>query len=300
MSGRDPFFPGLSSPWAGYTPGTHSVYSTAPRFPYSVTGTRSHQGYVPGGVVHGPSPYLGHGSFSPSSSFDGADYYLGTRRSPALSPTPRRRFRPLDDEDEAPDPVVFNAGVTFRLGREAHVHRHVEVQPAHATPEAPSAALTRQIDKFLRKSDHALDRYKGVLESRSSSTLAGRSVTPARGLDSPDISLSLRAQRSTSAASIAVKAEKHLESLGTVGRRGAAPIAEHDEDDFDSSSSDSFDDLSEDTSADLSKVPCHPHIHTPSDLGILPVTSPLTHTPEHFLPSRCGVSSRQRRPWAPE
>ncbi|XP_050714026.1 serine/arginine repetitive matrix protein 2-like isoform X3 [Eriocheir sinensis] len=260
MNGRDPFFPGLPGPWSGYTPGTHSVYSSPPRFPYNVTGGRSHQGYVPGGVVHGPSPYLGHAT-TPSSPYygrGGADYYAGERRAAAVSPSARRRLRALEDDEEAADPVVFNAGVTFRLGRESHVHRHVEVQPAHATPEAPSAALTRQIDKFLRKSDHALDRYKGVLESRSSSMLAGhrgRSATPGLGVDSPDVSLSMRAQRSASAASIAVKADKHFEALGSVGRRSAAPIAEHEEDDdFDSSSSDSFDDLSEDTSADLSKL----------------------------------------------
>ncbi|KAG0722199.1 hypothetical protein GWK47_044954 [Chionoecetes opilio] len=261
MNSRDPFFHRGVGPWAGYSPGTHSVYSSPPRIPYSVPSSRAHQGYVPGGVVYGPSPFLDrdHSPTPPSYGRGPLDHYSSARWT---SPASRRRAL---EAHEDPDPVVFNAGVTFRLGRETHVHRHVDVQPAHATPEAPSAALTRQIDKFLRKSDHALDRYSSLLESRSSSGLAGRrgrSMTPggSMGLDSPDASLSLRAQRSTSAASIAVKAEKHLEALGPVGRRPTGPIVEREEDDDDltSSSSDSLDDLSDDTSADLSKVPLPP------------------------------------------
>lgn len=211
---------------------------------------------------------------------------MSERRSYVPDTTSRYRAR---DDVEDHDPVVFNAGFTFRLGQEAMVHKHVDVQPAYSIPEAQSANLSRQIDKFLKKSDHTLDRYSTVIKSRSSSRVAGqrgRSLTPGGTLDtSPDRSLSLscRAQNSTSAASIAVKAEKHLEALnvgvGLIAGK-TAPIAEREEDDLGSSSSDSFDDfdtdedllrsgdvldISDDTSADLSKV------YTPSSSLALPL-----------------------------
>nr|XP_045601361.1 uncharacterized protein LOC123760035 isoform X4 [Procambarus clarkii] len=273
-----PIFPSLTAPWSGFTPGTHSVLSPPPRFPYSVDGSRGHQSYVPGGVVRGPTT-IGRYARSPSpslyshSSFD----YSTSERDRRLSP-PVPRHRPQDDVINS-DPVVFNAGFTFRMGKETHVHNHVEARAAYTVPEAQSSNLTRQIDKFLKKTDHMLDRYSAVVESRSANSLAkrrGKSATPGRGLDDspdPSMSLSYRAQRSTSAAAIAVKAEKHFEALTRIGSstsKKAAPIAEHEEDDdLESSSSDSFDELdtdddippttdvfsiSDDTSADLSKL----------------------------------------------
>ncbi|XP_042238806.1 uncharacterized protein LOC121877237 isoform X2 [Homarus americanus] len=271
-----PIFPSLVGPWPGYVPSTHSPVCPVPRFPYSVSGTRTHQGYVPGGVVRGPAPYVGHTSSPPPSLHTRSGIsYSSSERARRMSPSVPRHL-PQDGVIDA-DPVVFNAGFTFRMGNETHVHKHVEARPAYTVPEAQSSNLTRQIDKFLKKTDHMLDRYTAIVESRSSSGLAGRrgkSLTPGRGLDdSPDPSLCLshRAQRSTSAASIAVKAEKHLESLSRItGTKKTAPIAEHEEDgDLDSSSSESFDefdtdndvlrsndvfDISDDTSADLSKL----------------------------------------------
>ncbi|KAK3877197.1 hypothetical protein Pcinc_018083 [Petrolisthes cinctipes] len=274
---QPPVFPSLAGAFPGYIPGTHSYLSSSPRFPYNIS-TRTHQGYIPGSVVHGPSPYITQDRSNPPSVFSRSSHefpHVPERRS--YVPDATRRYRAQDNVVDH-DPVVFNAGFTFRLGQEAVVHKHVDVQPAYSIPEAPSANLSRQIDKFLKKSDHTLDRYSSVIKSRSSSRVSGqrgRSLTPGGTLDtSPDRSLNLscRAQRSTSAASIAVKAEKHLEALSlSVGpkARKTAPIAEREEDNLGSSSSNSFDefdtdedvlrsgevfDISDDTSADLSKV----------------------------------------------
>ncbi|KAK4326611.1 hypothetical protein Pmani_002863 [Petrolisthes manimaculis] len=285
---QPPVFPSLAGAFPGYIPGTHSYLSSSPRFPYNIS-TRTHQGYIPGSVVHGPSPYITQDRSNPPSVFSRSSHefpHVPERRSYVPDTVPERRSYVPDaprryhdlDNTEDHDPVVFNAGFTFRLGQEAVVHKHVDVQPAYSIPEAQSANLSRQIDKFLKKSDHTLDRYSTVIKSRSSSRVSGqrgRSLTPGGTLDtSPDRSLNLscRAQRSTSAASIAVKAEKHLEALSlSMGpkARKTAPIAEREEDDLGNSSSDSFDefdtdedllrsgevfDISDDTSADLSKV----------------------------------------------
>ncbi|XP_042862173.1 protein piccolo-like isoform X4 [Penaeus japonicus] len=263
-------FPKLEEPWPYYSPQARRVLSPPPkpRFPYSVpVGGHTQMGYVPAPVArHVPAGYRGYSnSPSPSPYSRGHDYSSSERHSRISVP------RHLPDEDVDSEPVVYNAGFTFRMGKESTVHKHLEVQPAHAISDTQSSSLSRQINQFLQKSDHALDRFAKVVQSRSGSR--ARSKTPAVREESQERSLALsyRSQRSTSAASIAVKAEKHLETMGRIGGGKAAPIAEREEDDDlgSSSSEDSFDefdtehdvprstdvfDISDDTSADLSKL----------------------------------------------
>ncbi|XP_047480354.1 microtubule-associated protein futsch-like isoform X4 [Penaeus chinensis] len=264
-------FPKLEEPWPYYSPESRRVLSPPPkpRFPYSVpVGGHAQMGYVPAPVArHAPTGYRGYSSSPAPSPYSRAHDYPAAERHARIS-VPRH----YPDEDVDSDPVVYNAGFTFRMGKESTVHKHLEVQPAHAISDTQSSSLSRQINQFLQKSDHALDRFAKVVQSRSGSRAKSR--TPGVRDDSPDRSLALsyRSQRSTSAASIAVKAEKHLETLGRIGSgRKAAPIAEREEDDDlgSSSSEDSFDefdtehdvprstdvfDISDDTSADLSKL----------------------------------------------
>ncbi|XP_063604341.1 titin-like isoform X2 [Penaeus indicus] len=264
-------FPKLEEPWPYYSPQSRRVLSPPPkpRFPYSVpVGGHAQMGYVPAPVArHTPTGYRGYSSSPAPSPYSRAHDYSAAERHSRIS-VPRH----YPDEDVDSDPVVYNAGFTFRMGKESTVHKHLEVQPAHAISDTQSSSLSRQINQFLQKSDHALDRYAKVVQSRSGSRAKSR--TPGVRDDSPDRSLALsyRSQRSTSAASIAVKAEKHLETLGRIGGgKKAAPIAEREEDDDlgSSSSEDSFDefdtehdvprstdvfDISDDTSADLSKL----------------------------------------------
>ncbi|XP_037800928.1 nucleolar protein dao-5-like isoform X2 [Penaeus monodon] len=263
-------FPKLEEPWPYYSPQSRRVLSPPPkpRFPYNMpVGGHAQMGYVPAPVArHAPAGYRGYGSSPAPSPYSRAHDYPAAERHARLS-MPRH----YPDEDVDSDPVVYNAGFTFRMGKESTVHKHLEVQPAHAISDTQSSSLSRQINQFLQKSDHALDRFAKVVQSRSGSRAKSR--TPGVRDDSPDRSLALsyRSQRSTSAASIAVKAEKHLETLGRIGGGKAAPIAEREEvDDLGSSSGeDSFDefdtehdvphstdvfDISDDTSADLSKL----------------------------------------------
>ncbi|XP_070001516.1 titin homolog isoform X7 [Penaeus vannamei] len=267
-------FPKLEEPWPYYSPQSRRVLSPPPkpRFPYSVpVGGHAQMGYVPAPVArHAPAGYRGYASSPAPSPYSRTHDYPSAERHARIS-VPRH----YPDEDVDGDPVVYNAGFTFRMGKESTVHKHLEVQPAHAISDTQSSSLSRQINQFLQKSDHALDRFAKVVQSRSGSRAKSR--TPGVRDDSPDRSLALsyRSQRSTSAASIAVKAEKHLETLGRIGSGGgsrkAAPIAEREEDDDlgSSSSEDSFDefdtehdvprstdvfDISDDTSADLSKL----------------------------------------------
>ncbi|XP_064118361.1 nucleolar protein dao-5-like isoform X3 [Macrobrachium nipponense] len=286
-------------PWPSYISGPHSSLTSAPRFPYDISGASPPSfSYPHGSPGHVTGGYLGRQT-SPPKAFRASPpprAPVGSRLEYSKSPdrysrysassSPRRRF---PDDDFIPEnaSVVVNAGFSFLMGKETSIiHKHVDVQPAHAIPEAPSSGLTRQIDKFLKKSDHTLDRYHNVVQSRSGGMVGGwrhrgKSMTPAGGREeSPEpstLGLSYRSQRSTSAASIAVKAEKHLESLksGDKAKRkstAAAPIAEHEEDQLDDdlsstdSSLDGFDtdddvprstdvfDISDDTSADLSKL----------------------------------------------
>ncbi|XP_068248759.1 uncharacterized protein [Palaemon carinicauda] len=285
-------------PWPTYLSGPHSSLTSAPRFPYDISGAQALHVYPHGSPAHGHARYHGRQASpspmgirtSPPSIIPVPGSRLEYSRSPDRysrysASSPRRRYPPDDDFTPENESVVVNAGFSFLMGKEnSIIHKHVDIQPAHAISEAPSSGLTRQIDKFLKKSDHTLDRYQNLVQSRSGGRVGGlsqrgKSMTPAGGREeSPEAStlgLSYRSQRSTSAASIAVKAEKHLESLlseGKVRKTATAPIAEHEEDQLDDdlsisdSSLDGFDtdddvprstdvfDISDDTSADLSKL----------------------------------------------
>ena len=299
----------------------------------------SHMSYDGAGVMNGPSPQIVLLRPTP----DSRGYSLSPRRvlsPPPMSPTkrtvtspvrrlvsppppiitgvpPRRITSPLrprflkEDDPKSESPVVFNAGVTFRLGSggeksPSRIHNHLQVQPASSVPQTQSSQLTRQIDNFLKKSDHTLDRWGQVMESRSGSRRRGRGngsghhrdksafrrVPPLATAEDSSLSLSLssRARKSTSNAAIAVKAERHMKTMGKLKENsgvegGSVPqkpvgvtrnkilIKDNDEscsssdidslDDFDDSD-DSDDDnprgkneafeFSDDTSAEISKV----------------------------------------------
>ncbi|KAF2362553.1 hypothetical protein FHG87_006689 [Trinorchestia longiramus] len=112
-----------------------------------------------------------------------------------------------------------------------------------------SSKLSRRIDSFLKTSEQTIERVSRRRGSGSSWITAP---------DSPDLSLSLsgRAYRSTSAASIAVKAKKHLNALNDCANKtSVAGCSTSDSlDDLDSDSDDGLNEVSDDTSADLSKL----------------------------------------------
>ena len=160
---------------------------------------------------------------------------LAMRNAPS-PPSPRRRM--LDDLSESSSGASYSTGRSFRSNRTSNSTDRNIISPTISQ----SSKLTKRIDNFLRTSDQTrrvhTSRYRG-------------------DPDSPELSLSLsrRAQRSTSAASIAVKADKHLETLATskkVTRTGGSTSESLDN--LDSDSDESLDLVSDDTSADLSKV----------------------------------------------
>lgn len=154
-------------------------------------------------------------------------------------PSPSARRRILDDYSESSSSGIYSTGGSrYRSSR--------LTQEASPT-SSQSSKLTRRIDSFLRTSEQTIDRV-----SRRPTT--SRYVLP----DSPDLSLSLSARgpahRSTSAASIAVKAGKHLEALISPKKlTGTGGSTSESLDNLDSDSDESLD-ISDDTSADLSKV----------------------------------------------
>ena len=234
---------------------------------------------------------------------------------PVLTAVPPRRItspirqRPFSNDDPKSEPVVYNAAFSFRMGDRSpsKIHKHIEVEPASTVPNTESSRLTSRIDKFLKKSDHTLDRWEDMMKSRSGArnnsrtTIGdgGSSAAAANGYakgrrhaaplaDEEDLSLSLslsaRAKTSAANAAIAVRADKHMKTIGQIGHGprvgGAKKVIKKKEsldddscsssdidslDDFDDSSDDEAPrrrridealEFSDDTSAEISKVKC--------------------------------------------
>lgn len=129
-------FPKLEEPWPYYSPQSRRVLSPPPkpRFPYSVpVGGHAQMGYVPASVArHAPAGYRGYASSPAPSPYSRTHDYPSAERHARIS-VPRH----YPDEDVDGDPVVYNAGFTFRMGKESTVHKHLEVQPLISSLSLP-------------------------------------------------------------------------------------------------------------------------------------------------------------------
>ena len=194
-----------------------------------------------------PSNGLYNSSLSGSFSSIGSGSSWFSPRELSSPTCPRRGTRRYDD---ASDSSGSSGRLTYKLDKAAKptsTNPFSKVSPINSiTCSETSSKLTRRIDTFLKNSEQTMDRV-----SRRNTTRIGMPDS------SPDLSLSRSSltRRSTSAVSIALKAGKHLKVLNKKGKGGAADCSTSESiDNLDSDSDEGVEYISDDTSADLSKV----------------------------------------------
>ncbi|XP_046385323.1 unconventional myosin-XVIIIa isoform X7 [Ischnura elegans] len=208
--------PSLSSTQMQNGPSTYSRARTPQRYPPRAPSAGGRWASPsPEGRYSTPPPYSDRSrSVTPSSSYFGDTGYPSRGYSPFPPPAPlshssstesfpRRVFpqagaRAGEVAGVARDePVVFDAAMTFLLGRTSPapgrgsipIRQAVRPTPSHRMAETVSSALSNKISDFLKRTDHVMDEWKRL----------GR-ADPAEG-SGAEGSLG----RSRSAANIAIK-----------------------------------------------------------------------------------------------
>ena len=203
-----------------------------------------------------------------SSTYSTSPSYLNSRKTGFTSPSPRRRrfedpFTLSDSSSSSSGPSYPSALSPFRRSRKDKQDSTLSSSRFTSPPVVPTSAtskpigtsgvskLSRRIDSFLRTSEQTIDRV-----NRSRQGSRGPSGEPSfNGNHDGDISLSLsgRAFKSPSAVSIAIKADKQLAAMKNGNHKKGCDTSES-LDNLDSDSDEDLCDISDDTSADLSKV----------------------------------------------